>query len=93
MNPRAYGIFLLVALLVFAAAHVVVVVRVALVARQKKGAGDTTALVAALAGPRVALAAFVPPLAPFYAWSLGENAFAVAWLVALAVYAVAVGFA
>ena len=93
MNPRAYGIFLLVALIVFVLAHGAVVVRVGIVARARRAAGDTSGLVVGMGAPRLALAALVPPFAPFYAWSLGENLFALAWVVTLAVYAVAVGFA
>jgi len=93
MNPRAYGIFLLAALLVFVVAHGVVIVRVGLVARARRSAGDTAPLVEGLTAPRLVLAAFVPPLAPFYAYALGENLFALAWVVTLAVYAVGVALA
>lgn len=36
---------------------------------------------------------FVPPLAPYYAWEIGQGYFAVAWLVALLAYAVGVALA
>ncbi|MBK8218550.1 MAG: hypothetical protein IPK71_32875 [Myxococcales bacterium] len=95
MNPRAYGIFLLVALLVFVVAHAVVVVRCAVVARARTNVPDADPYGVAkkLRGPWLALLVVFPPLAPYYAWSLGEGYFAVAWLVTLAVYAVGVGVA
>lgn len=42
---------------------------------------------------RGALALFLPPLAPFYAWETGDGYLALAWLVALAAYAVGVALA
>lgn len=95
MNPRAVGIFLLVALLVFVVAHAVVVVRIALVAKAVRAtpaprSGSRAQSLAEKMGPvRLLLAVFLPPLAPYYAWELGEGAFAVGWLATLAVYAIA----
>lgn len=95
MNPRAYGIFLLVALIVFVVAHGVVVVRCALVSRARANVPDADPYGVAkkLRGPWLVLLLVVPPLAPYYAWALGEGYFSVGWLVTLAVYAVGVGIA
>jgi hypothetical protein len=48
----------------------------------------------ARAGRRLAvLGFFVPPLAPYYAWEIGQGYFAIAWVVALLAYAVGVALA
>ncbi len=48
----------------------------------------------ARAGRRRALLGFlVPPLAPYYAWEIGQGYFAIAWVVALLAYAVGVALA
>ncbi len=89
MNARVAGIFLLVALLVFMIAHVVVVVRVGLIAKAMRGGPESSSLAKKLGPMRLVVSLFVPPLAPYYAWALGEGPFAVAWIVTLAVYVVA----
>jgi hypothetical protein len=89
MTARVAGIFLLVALLVFMIAHVVVVVRVGLVAKAMRADPESSSLAKKLGPVRLVVSLFVPPLAPYYAWALGEGAFAVAWIATLAVYVVA----
>lgn len=93
MNPRAVGIFLFVSLVAFVVVHVIVVVRVARVARRQRPTSPSTSLAVKLDPLRLFLAIVLPPLAPYYAWELGEGPFAVAWLLALSVYAVGVAMA
>ena len=49
--------------------------------------------IARAARRRAILGFFVPPLAPYYAWEIGQGYFAIAWLVALMAYAVGVALA